>query len=163
MTTLTSKCIVEKSHYIHIATLWIGNISYTSDIVVAPIWKDSIKWLSNDSAENAWFLSSLIYLPGNGPWGSPEGGCCAPFSCSWGIEVGPTGPCPGAHHTIQPGWPPSSGTWEHSCSPRGTLWVHTINLAHGAEQKLHCCWKVAERCQLRRRTATVWLLSDVIF
>jgi hypothetical protein len=38
MTTLTSRCIVKKSHYIDIATLWTCNISYTSDIVVAPIW-----------------------------------------------------------------------------------------------------------------------------
>jgi hypothetical protein len=39
----------------------------------------------------------------------PEGGCWAPFSCSWGTEGGPTGPCPGARHTLQHGWPPSGG------------------------------------------------------
>ena len=39
MTTLTSRCIVKKSHYIHIATLWTCNISDTSNIVVASIWK----------------------------------------------------------------------------------------------------------------------------
>jgi hypothetical protein len=31
----------------------------------------------------------------------PEGGCWAPFSCSWGTERGPTGSRPGARHTIQ--------------------------------------------------------------
>jgi hypothetical protein len=41
----------------------------------------------------------------------PEGGCWAPFSCSWGTEGWPTGPRPGARYTLQHGWPPSSGTW----------------------------------------------------
>jgi hypothetical protein len=41
----------------------------------------------------------------------PEGGCWATFSCSWGTEESPTGPRPGARHTLQHGRPPSCGTW----------------------------------------------------
>jgi hypothetical protein len=36
----------------------------------------------------------------------PEGGCWAPFSCSWGTEGGSTG----ARHTLQHDRPPSSCT-----------------------------------------------------
>jgi hypothetical protein len=47
----------------------------------------------------------------------------------------------------------------HSCSPPGALRAHTSNRSHVAEEK----WKIAERCQLRCRKATVWLLCDAFF
>jgi hypothetical protein len=51
----------------------------------------------------------------------PEGGCWAPLSCSWGTEGCPTGPRPGARHTLQHGRPPSSGTWGALLFPFGRL------------------------------------------
>jgi hypothetical protein len=94
----------------------------------------------------------------------PHGdGCWTSFSCSWGTEGGPTDPRPGTRHTLQPGQPPSSSTWGHSCSPPGALQARTSNRSHVAERKSYWCWKIAERCQLRRRTANVRLLCDVFF
>jgi hypothetical protein len=49
----------------------------------------------------------------------PEGGCWAPFSCSWGTEGGPTGPRSGVLHTLQHDRPPSSGTWGALLFPSG--------------------------------------------
>jgi hypothetical protein len=43
----------------------------------------------------------------------------------------------------------------HSSSSPGALRAHTSNRSHVAEEKSYWCWKIAERCQLRRRTATV--------
>jgi hypothetical protein len=51
----------------------------------------------------------------------------------------------------------------HSCSPPGALRAHTSNRSHLAEEKSYWRWKIAERCQLRRRTATVRLLYDAFF
>ena len=51
----------------------------------------------------------------------PEGGCWAPFSCSWGTEGGPAGLRPGERHTLQPGRPPSSDTWGALLFPSGRL------------------------------------------
>ena len=51
----------------------------------------------------------------------PEGGCWVPFSCIWGTEGGPMDPSPGARHTLQPGGPPSCGTWGALLSPSGRL------------------------------------------
>jgi hypothetical protein len=51
----------------------------------------------------------------------------------------------------------------HSCSPPGALWAHTSNRSHVAKEKSHWRWKIAEQCQLGRRTATVQLLYDAFF
>jgi hypothetical protein len=51
----------------------------------------------------------------------------------------------------------------HSCSTPGALRAHTSNRSHVAEEKSYWRWKIAERCQLRRRTATVRLLCDAFF
>jgi hypothetical protein len=51
----------------------------------------------------------------------------------------------------------------HSCSPSDALPAHTSNRSHVAEEKSYWCWKIAERCQLRRRAATVRLLCDAFF
>jgi hypothetical protein len=51
----------------------------------------------------------------------------------------------------------------HSCSPPGALRAHTSNRSHVAEEKSYWRWKIAERCQLKRRTATVRLLCDALF
>jgi hypothetical protein len=51
----------------------------------------------------------------------PEGGCWTPFCYSWGTEGGPTGHRPGAHHTLQHGWPPSSSMWGVLLFPSGRL------------------------------------------
>jgi hypothetical protein len=83
------------------------------------------KLVSNDATENAWFLSNLICLQENTPSSQQPAatrGCCwASFSCSWGTEGSPTGPRPGARHTLQPGRPPSSGTWGALLFPSGRL------------------------------------------
>jgi hypothetical protein len=47
--------------------------------------------------------------------------------------------------------------------PPGALQVHTNNRSHEAEEKSYWRWKIAERCQLRRRAATVRLLCDAFF
>jgi hypothetical protein len=68
--------------------------------------------VSNVATENAWFLSIFYVFQEMVPSSQqpPEGGCWAPFSCSWGTEGGPLGPRPGARHTLQHGRPPSSGS-----------------------------------------------------
>jgi hypothetical protein len=43
---------------------------------------------------------------------TPDSGCWSPFSCSWGTEGGPRGPCPRTRHTLEHDRPPSSGMWE---------------------------------------------------
>jgi hypothetical protein len=48
----------------------------------------------------------------------------------------------------------------HSCSPQGVLRAHTSNRSKVGEEKSYWRWKIAERCKLRRRTATVRLLCD---
>jgi hypothetical protein len=57
---------------------------------------------------------------------------------------------------------PVARRW-HSCFPPGTLRAHTSNRSHVAEEKSYWRWKIAERCQLRRSTATVRLLCDAFF
>jgi hypothetical protein len=110
-----------------------------------------IRHVSNGATENAWCLSNLICLAGNGPSSQqpPEGGCWAPFSCSLRTEGCPTSPHPGARYTFPHGRSPSSGTWGHSCSSPGALRVHTSNQSHVAEEKLYWRWKIAERCQVK--------------
>jgi hypothetical protein len=51
----------------------------------------------------------------------------------------------------------------HSCSSPGALRAHTSNWSHVAEENSYWRWKIAERCQLRRRKATVRLLCDAFF
>jgi hypothetical protein len=51
----------------------------------------------------------------------------------------------------------------HSCSPPDALRAHTSNRSHVAEEKSYWHWKIAERCQLKRCTATVRLLCDAFF
>jgi hypothetical protein len=51
----------------------------------------------------------------------------------------------------------------HSCFPPGALRAYTSNRSHVAEEKSYWRWKIAERCQLRRRTATVRLHCDAFF
>jgi hypothetical protein len=85
------------------------------------------------------------------------------FSCSWGTEGGPTGPRPGARHTLQYGRHLPVARLGHFCSPPGTLWAHTGFWSYVAEEKSNWRWKIAERCQLRRRTATVRLFCDAFF
>jgi hypothetical protein len=51
----------------------------------------------------------------------------------------------------------------HPGSSPGALRGHTSNRSHVAEEKSYWRWKLAERCQLRRRTATVRLLYDAVF
>jgi hypothetical protein len=51
----------------------------------------------------------------------------------------------------------------HFCSPPGALRAHTSNRPHVTQEKLYWRWKIAERCQLRRRTATARLLCDTFF
>jgi hypothetical protein len=84
------------------------------------------------------------------------------FLAAEGLKEVPTGPCSGARHTPQPGWPTSSGTWGGGGTPV-PLRSHPSNRSHGAEEKSYCRWKISERCQLRRRTATVRLLCDAVF
>jgi hypothetical protein len=93
----------------------------------------------------------------------PEGGCWAPFSCSWGTEGCPTGPRPGARHTLQHGRPPSSGTWGALLFPFGRLAGAHEQSFPCSGRKSYWCWKISERCQLRCRTATVRLLCDAFF
>jgi hypothetical protein len=71
--------------------------------------------VSNDATENA---CQEIVPSSQQPL---KGGCWAPLSCSWGTEGGPTGPRPGARHILQPGRPPSSGTWGALLFPSGRL------------------------------------------
>jgi hypothetical protein len=89
----------------------------------------------------------------------PEDGCWAPVSCNLGTKEAPWTPSGSTSH-------PS--TWLaffqwHMGGISGTLWVHKFNRTHGAEKKSYCRWKVAERCQLRCHTATIWLLCDAVF
>jgi hypothetical protein len=108
--------------------------------------------VSNDATENAWLLSNLICLPGNGPlW--------YPFLAVRGLKEG-EGPRPGALHSLQHGRLPSSGT-----GGGGTpvpFRAPTSNRSYEAEEKSYWRCKIAERCQLRRRTATVRLLCDTL-
>jgi hypothetical protein len=52
---------------------------------------------------------------------------------------------------------------EHFCSSQGALRAHTGNRSHVAEEKSYWRWKIAEQCQLGRRTAAVRLLCDAFF
>jgi hypothetical protein len=70
-------------------------------------------YISNDATDNAWFLCAVIHQFAR-EWS-------APFSCSWGTEGSLTGSRLGAHHTPQPGWPPSSGTWGSLLFPHEPL------------------------------------------
>jgi hypothetical protein len=93
----------------------------------------------------------------------PEGGCWAPFSCSWGLKDAPRAPVrENATLFNTAGHLPVAHRW-HSCSPSDALQAHTNNWSHVAEEKSYWCWKIAERCQLRRRAATVRLLCDRLF
>jgi hypothetical protein len=87
----------------------------------------------------------------------PESGSWAPFSCSWGTEGGPTGPRTGARHTLQHGRPPSSGTWGALLLPSGRLAGTHKQSVPRSGGKSNWRWKIAERCQLMRRTASVRL------
>jgi hypothetical protein len=59
--------------------------------------------------------------------------------------------------------PAARGGGGYSCSPPDALREHASNWSNITEEKSFWRWKVAERCQLRRRTATVRLLCDAFF
>jgi hypothetical protein len=79
---------------------------------------------------------------------APEGGCWERFLAVGGTEGGPTGPRPGARHTFQHGWSPSSGTegeGGHCCSPPGTMRVHKQSVPSSEEKtvlSLESSWAV---------------------
>jgi hypothetical protein len=93
----------------------------------------------------------------------PEGGYWAPFLAVGGLKDVPRSP---VREHVTPfntdGHLPVARGW-HSCSPPGALRAHTSNQSYVAKKKLYWCWKIAERCQLWRRTATVRLLCDAFF
>jgi hypothetical protein len=115
--------------------------------------------------ENAWFLSNLIFLPGDGTLylevNSRLGiGVGHSFLVVGGLKDAPRAL---VREHITPFNPvshiPPVARGEYSSSTTGALQAHTINWAHGAEKKAYCRWKVAELCQLRRRRATARLLA----
>jgi hypothetical protein len=93
----------------------------------------------------------------------PEGGCWAPFSCSWGTEGGSMAPVREHVTPINMAGHLPEARGGLSCSLSGALRAHTSNRSHVAEEKSYWRWKIAERCQLRHRTATVRLLCDAFF
>jgi hypothetical protein len=86
-----------------------------------------------------------------------------PFLAVGGLKDAPRAPVrehvtpfnTAGHLQVAHGW--------HSCSTPGALRAHTSNRSHVAEEISYWRWKIAERCQLRRHTATVRLLCDAFF